>query len=532
MPVKRLVYPGSTLLRRVFCLMMAGIFVVALFGPVSPGAGTAGTVNRPLPATDNGRTEEIVEGVTSVPAAVYDLSFQPYVELVHLGLTKVDGWGEILPGLARSWESADAYRWVFHLDPRARWHDGRPVAAEDVASAIRRVQDPSAQSPWQAYWSQVQIVLAEGGTIVLDLPRPDSSFPYDARMPILPADDPSGRIGAGPFRLVSWDPEREIRLEAVPDHWLTNPERPRLRRYVLRAVGSEEAAAAELERGRVHLFAPDWRAAVKSVPTADGHRFGVTRWPAPAYSFVIMNLGGASGRLDDLRARQALTLAIDRRRIAKLFGGYAADGPYIPGTSYGSAALEDATALAADAVSAATSSPSHGLERIRELLEQAGWPSGQVIQFVYESGRPDRARLAELVADDLAAVGIKLQSRAIPDEEMFKRLRTGDFEAALFGWEVGPHPDLHALFHTHGSTNYSRFSDSRADELIEEARVTVDPMFRRDILDRLRRLLAAESRYLFLHTPGAFLWHSPRLRGHAPGPFSIRHNASGWTVHH
>ncbi len=493
--------PPSTLGRRALGLAVLLCFIWSLAGPsrsrpAFDQATPAGTVPVELP-------NEFIEGVLSVPDQVNALGFKPFVELAHLGLTRVNGQGEILPGLAQSWESPDAYRWIFRLDPRARWHDGRPVTAEDVAATIRGVQDPARGRAWRDFWVEIQVIQASDGLVVLDLPRPDSSFPYDARMAILPASDQSGRIGAGPFRLGSWEPGLAIRLEAVSDHWLGAP---RLAAYILKQVKDEAEAALALQAGQIHGFAPDWRKG--GLGDIIGEGFEVERWPAPAFSLVVWNLGGASGGLDDARVRRALSLAVDRRRLSEHFGGYPSQGPFIPETLFAPETSEVSPESGAGGAGAAL--------------------PNRVVGLVYEAGRRDRAELAGLLIADLAPLGVSLEPSAVSRDELVKRLESGDFEAALWGWAVGPHPDRHALFHTHGSANYSRYSDSRVDELIEEARIAVNLEARRELLVRLGRLLFEESRYLFLYTPAAEFWYRPPMRGLDPGPFSLRHNAAGW----
>jgi ABC-type transport system substrate-binding protein len=78
------------------------------------------------------------------PAFSTDVPTGEMVTLVYDGLTQFDPRGEVRPGLADRWTSSpDGRRFVFHLRPGVRFHDGRPLAAADVRASLLRVLDPA-----------------------------------------------------------------------------------------------------------------------------------------------------------------------------------------------------------------------------------------------------------------------------------------------------------------------------------------------------------------------------------------------------
>ena len=89
---------------------------------------------------------------------VSDLVFCRLAEL-RMGLNTVDDSG-YRPVLARSWEHPDSLTIVFHLDPRARWQDGVPVTAGDVAYTFRVYRDPAVNAPLAPFLAAIDSVTA------------------------------------------------------------------------------------------------------------------------------------------------------------------------------------------------------------------------------------------------------------------------------------------------------------------------------------------------------------------------------------
>ena len=164
------------------------------------------------------------------PTEAHSQADRDLVALVFSGLVRNGPDGTIVPDLARQWtvDSTGAI-WTFELRPDARWQDGEPVTAEDVAFTIRTLQDPSYTGPAAGSWQDVTVKTEGALTVVFTLSTPLGGFLQAATQPIAPAhilagipvdqlaDDPFGRqpIGSGPFALVSLtDDAAELRPAA------------------------------------------------------------------------------------------------------------------------------------------------------------------------------------------------------------------------------------------------------------------------------------------------------------------------------
>ena len=173
----------------------------------------------------------MVGHATSVsPLAAHSQADRDLVALVFSGLVRNGPDGMIVPDLARRWtvDSTGAI-WTFELRPDARWQDGEPVTAEDVAFTIRTLQDPSYAGPAAGSWQDVTVKADGALTVVFTLSTPLGGFLEAATQPIAPAHilggvpvdqlatDPFNRqpIGSGPFALVSLtDSAAELRPAA------------------------------------------------------------------------------------------------------------------------------------------------------------------------------------------------------------------------------------------------------------------------------------------------------------------------------
>lgn len=93
-------------------------------------------------------------------------------------------------------------------------------------------------------------------------------------------------------------------------------------------------------------------------------------------------------------------------------------------------------------------------------------------------------KLAQTVAELLSEFGIRLKISWVPDENVFfERLGAGEYDLWAAAWETAAEPDMHSCYHSQGigALNYYNISDSRLDELIIEARATVDSDLRRNL---------------------------------------------------
>src|SRR6266542_3235251 len=190
-----------------------------------------------------------------------DIGEQLFLKLADVGMsTNTVGDEDFQPQLAERWEWDGPLTLVFHLDPRARWHDGPAVTAGDVAFTFDAYNDPAVASPFRNALRRVASVTArDSATAVVRFREryPEMFFDAVYHMRILPAHLLRGvprdqwktaafgrqPVGDGPYRFVSWHAGQSLELQADSTFFLG---RPAIRRLIWRFTPNVPVAVTQL----------------------------------------------------------------------------------------------------------------------------------------------------------------------------------------------------------------------------------------------------------------------------------------------
>jgi ABC-type transport system substrate-binding protein len=352
------------------------------------------------------------------------------------GLTAIDPSGAVRPSVAASWASdPDLRRWEFHLRPEARWSDGSPVRSIDFTYAWQRLADPRTRpSPSPAARALLSGVTGyrpfatgkarritgleapDPATLVVQLDQPFADLPaLVAALPLSPIPSALSRpdpaaylrqpVGNGPFRLAApVRPGRALTLDRNPAFWGTPA---LLDRAIVKVAPDEQTAWLELQNGQV-AFAPvpiDQLAAARTLygPSSDGRSApGLLQGPTLTPWNLTFNLKSKLG--GDARWRQAVSLAIDRDRLAATVAGTPATSLVPPGTPGfpGAGSGGGTSGAGADpACPVCTYDPANA----RALLAKVKGARDPVTIAI--PAVADARRIAARLTADLAAAGIK-----------------------------------------------------------------------------------------------------------------------------
>src|SRR5712664_3260636 len=190
-----------------------------------------------------------------------DIGEQLFLKLADVGMSENTlGDEDFQPLLAQKWEWDGPLTLVFHLDPRARWHDGRPVTAADVEFTFNAYTDSAVASPYRPKLRRIASVTQRDSlTAVFRFRDRYPEMFYDAvyHMRVLPAHllrgvprdqwktAPFGRqpVGDGPYRFVAWRAGQTIELVADSTFFLG---RPAIRRLIWRFSPDLQVAATQV----------------------------------------------------------------------------------------------------------------------------------------------------------------------------------------------------------------------------------------------------------------------------------------------
>lgn len=435
-------------------------------------------------------------------------------QIVHLlfrALARRDSTlSNYVPDLLERWERPDSATVILRVRPDLRWHDGRPVTAEDIVFTIERQRDSLTTSPRQADVAGVASARAvDSMTVEVKLSRTGPST-VNALLEVIPVprhllqDVPPERmrfhpfsqrpVGNGLFRFGSWQKGQQITVEANPD---APDGRPALDRVIVRVVPDATSRLTQLANGSADAakITPEQR---ETVERARGVRLETAAQVRPGW--IAFNQ--AREPANDPVVRRAFIMAVDRAGIVRAqFGeqGTPALSPIAPGLREHS---PDVRPIPFDPDGA------------RRLLEQAGWRDSDRDGIREKNGRPLRIEVEVSSADQmrkdmlifmqqqLRQVGIDMVPRELERTSWVERLRAREFTASFWGWGWGPGvmgPNAEMLFHSRSippnGPNFAGYANPRVDALIDSILAENDTTRARGLWRQLEQQLIEDAVY-------------------------------------
>ena len=539
---------------RVFVLALAAVLVSSAL--LTGCGGPQGTAPEPKkPAVLNLTVDADAKDLN--PLVQNDQPSQIVDGLIFAGLTQSDRAGNMVADLAGNWEMSDGGRtFTFHLRKGLKFHDGRPLTADDVVFTWDAAKAPDSLFVVKDQYAKYTAKKLDDTTVQISMKDPNPAFLIDASLPILPqhilGSVPVGDwqkndfnrkpIGAGPFKFDSWQTGQSITLKAFDDYYAG---RPKIDTVVWKVITDRTAAVNALLAGDVDIadLTPDTIAQVKN-----NDNYTVFRTPALSYMYIGFNLGQRKGKevpfFKDQRVRQAWAYAIDKQAVIKAAvgnNGQPIEAPFAP-------------------VSWAYSQNIKGYEynpdKAKALLDAAGWKAGPDgirvkdgvrfdIKLPVRAGQDDRIRAAQTIAAYLEKVGIKVT--VTPEDfksVMLKRLYPPgfDYDVLFMGWALSLNPDVFQLFHSsqipyvnakgdvQGGSNYVQYKNPDVDQLISRSQKEMDQAQRKEIFNRIGEIIANDQPYYFLWSPIDNTAVSKAVQGPQPTPFNFYYHVQDWTV--
>jgi peptide/nickel transport system substrate-binding protein len=451
-------------------------------------------------------------------------------------LVGTDEAQQLTPLLAESWEPASDTSWRFNLRQGVTFSDGSPFDAHDVVYTVCRIPGvPDSPSLFTTYTGGITgMEVVDPHTLIVHSAEPYPLMPTefstfgiisarangvdtsslefstegcgdDLPVPATQAfNDGSAAVGTGPFLLESFRRGEGIELVRNPGYW---GEAAPWERVTMLPLTSDGPRVAALIAGDVTF--------IENPPLQDLDRLradsdlrvvqGISNRViyihldhAQAPSPMITGTDGANP-LQDIRVREALTIAVNRDAIVeRIMGGVAVSaGELLPPGMFGAHPEGELPPRAFDA------------ERAQALLAEAGYPDG----FGITIGTPnDRyindAQVAQAVAQMWSRIGIETEIDASTASTFFSRRNAFEFSAYLAGWGAGTgemSSPLRALLATRnsdlglGGTNRGQYSNPEMDAVLIEALRTVDDDAREALLRQASRMAMDDYAIIPLH---------------------------------
>jgi len=429
------------------------------------------------------------------------------------GLLSLDEKGEPRPDLALRWSlSEDGLRARFELTRDAKWHDGRPVTADDVKFTFETVllrHHARTRASLGPVLEAVDVI--DPATVEFRMKRPYPALLQQldvTEAPILPRHvydegdierNPANLkpVGSGPFRFESYAKDDRVVLARNATYF--KPGLPRVDRLVFRIIPDGATQAQALTAGEIDFIsrvAPSEIARLQrsGKATLADVRFG------PGGGNCIMTVGFNLERpaLQAREVREAFAAALDRSQFVEriLVGhGRIADAPISSGITW---------AHAGGSFPASLYDPA----RARALLDAAGLkPDSEGVRLTVELVQfASFGRYADLLRDQLGAVGIRVRPRLVDPAAMVDAVfRQRSFDLTLVSYCNGSDPEIGVRrMYMSGNIGNIPFSNAAAyrnpevDALFAAAGSTVNRERRAEAYRAIQRIVVRELPYLWL----------------------------------
>ena len=406
-------------------------------------------------------------------------------ELLYSGLTRLAPDMTAIPDLATSWSHDDTLaQWTFRLRDGLRFHDGTPCTATDVAATFAAILDPKTASPARTNIGPVEHVEAVDPTTVrFTLRTPYADLPVAlayTNAKVVPAAIASGdlsqlarrAVGTGPFRLVSFEPDRQIVVARNEAYW--DAPRPYVDRVEVVVYPDPTAEASALLSGDVDLMSNTAATEFGRMDGADG----VVALRVASGQFLNINMGCDQKPFSDPRVRQALALTVDRDAMV----GFVAQGYGTPGN--------DTPMNAAYHFFQAQPARRPDIAAAKRLLAEAGHPDGLDLTLIASDTPGTRTQLGVAVREMAKPAGFRITVQTMPHATYLDQVwKKGSFYVGFYNMQATADAIFSLLYTSTAAWNETRWNNAAFDALVAQARGTADEGKRREAYGRAQALM-------------------------------------------
>jgi peptide/nickel transport system substrate-binding protein len=427
------------------------------------------------------------------------------LENVYDTLVEPDEKLEMRPALAESWEtSPDQLTWTFHLRKGITFHDGSPFSADDVVYSYRRIIDEQLSNAYR-FSAVADVTAPDPSTVTIRVKQPTPNLlvnigGFKGMAIVQRKNVESGAIathpiGTGPFAFKSSKGGDSITLVANKSYWGGVPA---ISGVTFRFIPEPSTALSALQAGEI-----DW---TDSVPTQRVDELkgdsSITMALTPSNDYWYLTLNEARAPYGDARVRQAIAYGIDRNAI-------------VQATSYGTAIANQLAIPQGSPWYTDYRRYSYDIEKAKSLLGQAG-VKDLTLEMMATSEYPETVTAAQIIADNLAPLGITVKIRTVDFATWLDEQNKGNFDMLMMGWlgNIDPDDYYYAQHHTGGKSNAQKFSNPQVDALLDAGRTETNREMRKNDYANAATIIADQVSYIYLYNPSVIQAWGKRLSGY------------------
>ncbi|WP_301173449.1 ABC transporter substrate-binding protein [Brevibacillus nitrificans] len=535
----------SFLKSAVAVMLMASLAVLSACGSNS-GDSTA-------PAPEAGGKKVVNIGVTYAPSGINPLApvglVSTYVAgLMFPPLVELDSDLQYKPMLADSIETADNKTFTVKLNANAKWTDGTPVTADDVIFTLKLMSNPKVASNLAYMFAIVEGLddsgyLPEGQTDISGVKKVDDhtveiktkapttltlfkdyigrnllTLPQAALKDIKPEDINKSdfiqkpTVTSGPFKLVSYDRDHFVQMEANKDYFKGAPKLEGLNFKVLQGP----AVSAQLQSGEIDMNIPS----VGVIPVGDYEKVksleGIATNDGVPLATQFMYINGKV--VTDAKQRQAISYAMNREQIvSKLLkgAGEVVDGYF---TSYSPYKDPNVKPVAYDP------------EKAKALLQESGWDTNKTLTMAVLSGDATLEQASNIIAENLNAVGVKTKIQMLDLATLIDKLVKMDYDLGILTVSITPiNPLADVNYYLHEG-NPVGYKNEEIEKLLTALATEVDEAKIKEDYSKVQQIVAQDVPMPSIYATKALGAMNKRVVNAQPKDFGMFINVNEWDV--
>ena len=493
----------------------------------------------------------ISEGIVGTPRFINPVlassdADRDLTSLIYSGLMRKSPDGSIIPDLAESYSiSKDGLSYTFVLKNKIYFHNGQPVAADDVIFTIKKVKDPIIKSPHKGNWDGVTVEKKDDKTLIFALKQPYALFLENTTLGIMPArlwdnaplelnDANTKPIGSGPYMISSVNKQSSgiidyYELNSFKKFILGEPYIKNINLYFYQNENDLVKALVDKKVEEISSITP------LNAENLKEKNYQVESIVLPRVFGLFFNQN-VNHLFADKAVVAAINQAIDKDKIVRdvLLGyGITIDNP-IPPNMAKYHKLEGQNSISRKDL----------LQKAQNDLSKDGWKIGvdgflektvkgkrtarggsasggkmiTKLEFSISTGNvPELVKTAELIKQDLAVIGIKVEIKIFETGNLNQSvIRPRKYDALLFGTIINRESDLFAFWHSSQrkdpGLNVAVYTNAKVDKILEDAFVSLDEQSRIKKYIQFSEEIKKDMPAVFLYSPDFIYTVSKNLK--------------------
>lgn len=464
------------------------------------------------------------------PILATDSASSEIADWVFSGLFKYDKDGNIIPDLAQSYSFENDTTLIIKLKKNITWHDGEKFTAQDVKFTYDTILSPKVFTPTKTSFLKVQNVeVLDQYTLKIIYKEPYFKALHIWMTGILPkhilqnekdlmtSDFNKNPIGTGSYKLKTFKPSQDIILSANKNY---HDEVPKIDTIRYKFIPDPNTTFAMLGQKKLDLGGLSPLQIDRQLPNNFRQNYSIYEKPSFSYTYMGFNL--KHDKFKDIKIRQAIDLAINKKEIIDILffsHGQIAYGPFLPGSNAYNPNIKS----------------SYNPKKAKELLNSLGYDENNRFSFtvVTNANNSIRVNATQIIQYQLAKIGIDMKIKVMEWQAFLNTVvLPKKFEAVILGWGLSLQADARSIWHSKsyqkGGFNFVGYSNKEVDSLIELAETTTDEKEFGKIYQEIFAHIAQDYPYIFLYVPNSITVVNKSIKNVSSSLIGVMHNQNQW----